>query len=80
MGAVFFLCALAFLLVNSNAGESPKSRKRSDILPATKASIRAAAYISDLQISSKLALLAVSTSFAQELSIEALLHALFAFD
>lgn len=70
MWGFLFFTALAFLLVNSAAEEFPNPCKRSDLIPATEVNIRAAADTSDLQISSKFALLAVSTSFAYELQIE----------
>lgn len=72
MRAFLFFTALAFLLVNSAAEEFPNPCKRSDLLPATEVNIRAAADTtsSDLQISSKFALLVVSTSFAYEVQIE----------
>ena len=70
MKAFVFFNALAFLLVSSAAEEFPNPCKRSDLLPSAEVNIRAAADISDVQISSKFTLLAVSTSFAYELQIE----------
>ena len=70
MRAFLLFTALAFLLFNSAAEEFPNPCKRSGLLPAAEVNIRAAADTSDLQISSKFALLAVSTSFACELQIE----------
>lgn len=67
MKTLLFFNALAFLLVNSAAEKFPNPCKRSDLVPATRVVIRAAADISDLQISAKFALLAVSTSFAHGL-------------